>query len=789
MPTLPLFLGLLLFSLHTIPPSTAAENDTLVPGQALTVGEKLISSNGKFALGFFQPSITGNTSKPSTSPGWYLAIWFNKIPLLTSVWVANREKPIADPDLPATHLQISGDGNLAIMSNHATKSIIWSTHIPNNSIKTSNTTTTTIAILLDTGNLVIKDPSSNATLWQSFDDPTHVALPSAKIGWNKITGLNRFGISWRSLTDPGLGAFSVGLETNVTRKVMVSRRAHPSKVYWWWSPDTSGMKFPALKALLRMNPLTRDIVVPDYFDNDEEEYYTYTSPDESSSTFLSLDTSGQTKLNVWSQAEQSWHSIYVQPVDLCRPYATCGPFTVCTGSSQAPCECMERFSLVSPKDYELGDRTGGCSRNTPLDCSGNSSSSASASTDVFHPIASVTLPYGPQSVQGVQPATQSECEQACRSNCSCTAYSFQGSECSVWHGELFNVNKNDGIEIIAEGTLYIRLAARDFLPSLTRGTRRPAPGIVIAASVIGSGLLILMLLLIMISRKRFKWCGASSDVTSQGSVGVVAFRYADLCRATKNFSEKLGEGGFGSVFKGQLSDLTKVAVKRLDSASQGEKQFRVEVGALGLIQHINLVKLIGFCCQGDQKRLLVYEHMCNGSLDAHLFQSKGTVLDWRTRYQIAIGVARGLSYLHQSCRECIIHCDIKPENVLLDESFVPKIADFGLASVLGRDFSRVLTTFRGTMGYLAPEWLSGVAITSKVDVYSFGMVLMEIISGRRNASVVHTSSSYRVAYFPVQAISKLHEGDVQSLVDPELHGDFNLDEVESLQSSMLVHPG
>ncbi|OEL16766.1 G-type lectin S-receptor-like serine/threonine-protein kinase, partial [Dichanthelium oligosanthes] len=192
---------------------------------------------------------------------------------------------------------------------------------------------------------------------------------------------------------------------------------------------------------------------------------------------------------------------------------------------------------------------------------------------------------------------------------------------------------------------------------------------------------------------------------------------------------------------------------------------------------INLVKLIGFFCQGD-KRLLVCEHMCNGSLDSHLFQSKATVLDWSSRYQIAIGVARGLSYLHQRCRECIIHCDVKPENVLLNELFVPKIADFGLASVVGRDFSRVLTTLRGTMGYLAPEWLSGVAITSNVNVYSFGMVLMDIISGRRNAC--ETSSWYRVAYFPVEAINKLHEGDVQSLVDPKLHGDFSLDEVERL---------
>uniref|UniRef100_A0A0E0AXE5 Protein kinase domain-containing protein n=1 Tax=Oryza glumipatula TaxID=40148 RepID=A0A0E0AXE5_9ORYZ len=141
-------------------------------------------------------------------------------------------------------------------------------------------------------------------------------------------------------------------------------------------------------------------------------------------------------------------------------------------------------------------------------------------------------------------------------------------------------------------------------------------------------------------------------------------------------------------------------------------------------------------------RMLVYEHMVNRSLDAHLFRNDGTILNWSTRYQIAVGVAKGLSYLHESCHDCIIHCDIKLENILLDVSFVPKVADFGMAKLLGRDFSRVLTTMRGTVGYLVPEWISGVAITQKVDVYSYGM------------------------------------GDVGSLVDHQLQGDINMEEVE-----------
>jgi len=263
----------------------------------------------------------------------------------------------------------------------------------------------------------------------------------------------------------------------------------------------------------------------------------------------------------------------------------------------------------------------------------------------------------------------------------------------------------------------------------------------------------------------------------QGGIGITAFRYVDMKRATKNFSEKLGVGGFGSVFKGRLSDSVAIAVKCLDGAHQGEKQFRSEVSSIGIIQHVNLVKLIGFCSEGD-RRLLVYEYMPNRSLDAHLFQSHGAVLDWNIRYQIALGVARGLAYLHHSCRDCIIHCDIKPQNILLDASFTPKIADFGMAKFLGRDFSRVVTTMRGTIGYLAPEWISGTDITSKVDVYSYGMVLLEIISGRRNSSKESFTDDEHARYFPVQVMDKLLNGGIGSLVDANVLGDVNLDQVE-----------
>ncbi|XP_051192211.1 G-type lectin S-receptor-like serine/threonine-protein kinase At2g19130 [Lolium perenne] len=770
MPPLYILLGLLLFSsLHTPSCFSAAANDTLTAGQALAVGDKLVSRNGKFVLGFFQPaaSITSksdNTISPNSN--WYLGIWFNKIPVFTTVWVANRDEPITDSKLNLTQLKISTNGNLAIVTHAGTESLIWSTHIAN---RTQTSINANSAVLLNSGNLAlfVESPSSKVPLWQSFDYPADVALSGSKFGRNKVTNLNRQLISKKSLIDPGLGSYSMRLGLGG----MVLQRINPSIVYWSWASGTSTSKLiPILEAILETDPRTKGLFDLTYVDNNVEEYYMYTLPDDTYSVFIQLDISGQIKLNIWSETKQSWQNLHTQPVDPCSPPATCGPFTVCNNKASASCSCMESFSQKSTHDWEFDDRTGGCIRDNPLHCTGKGNTTSS--TDMFHPIAKVQLPISRQSIDVA--TTQSKCEEACLNSCICTAYSYNNSRCSVWHGELFSVNLNDGVGITSEDALYLRLAAKD-LPNL-RNRRKPNNGFVIAASAISLGMIIMLMLLIVIWRNKFKCCGSPS-YDNQGSGGVIAFRYADLVHATKNFSEKLGAGGFGSVYKGVLRDSTTIAVKRLDGARQGEKQFRAEVSSIGLIQHINLVKLIGFCCEGD-KRLLVYENMVNGSLDAHLFESNAAVLNWNTRYQIALGVARGLSYLHQSCHKCIIHCDIKPENILLDASFVPKVADFGLAAFVGRDFSRVLTTFRGTAGYLAPEWLSGVAITPKIDVYSFGLVLLEIISGRRNSRESYSSSNYHMEYFPVLAITKLHEGDVLSLVDPQLHGDINLEQAE-----------
>jgi len=204
---------------------------------------------------------------------------------------------------------------------------------------------------------------------------------------------------------------------------------------------------------------------------------------------------------------------------------------------------------------------------------------------------------------------------------------------------------------------------------------------------------------------------------------LMAFTYRDLQFVTKNFSEKLGGGAFGSVFKGALPDSTLVAVKKLEGVRQGEKQFRAEVSTIGTVQHVNLIKLLGFCSQRT-RRLLVYEHMPRGSLDRHLFETSSShgVLSWETRYQIALGVARGLEYL-------------------------------------------------------APEWIAGTAITTKADVFSYGMMLFEIVSGRRN--VGRPDDGGAVDFFPSTAAGLLvGGGDLMGAVDGRIRGDADVAEME-----------
>ncbi|RVW85337.1 G-type lectin S-receptor-like serine/threonine-protein kinase LECRK3 [Vitis vinifera] len=213
------------------------------------------------------------------------------------------------------------------------------------------------------------------------------------------------------------------------------------------------------------------------------------------------------------------------------------------------------------------------------------------------------------------------------------------------------------------------------------------------------------------------------------------FSYKELIRATSGFKEELGKGSFGAVYKGFLYKSKKlVAVKRLEKiVEEGEREFQAEMRAIGRTHHRNLVRLMGYCAE-NSRRLLVYEYMSNGSL-ANLLFNAGTRPHWNERVRIALDVARGILYLHEECETPIIHCDIKPQNILMDEFWNAKISDFGLAKLLMPDQTRTFTGVRGTRGYLAPEWQRNTPISVKADIYSYGIVLLEIVCCRKNMEV------------------------------------------------------
>ncbi|XP_058745067.1 probable serine/threonine-protein kinase PBL23 [Vicia villosa] len=263
----------------------------------------------------------------------------------------------------------------------------------------------------------------------------------------------------------------------------------------------------------------------------------------------------------------------------------------------------------------------------------------------------------------------------------------------------------------------------------------------------------------------------------KGNITSKIFSYNELCVATKNFhtSNMVGEGGFGRVYKGRIKSIDNkvVAVKKLNKDGfQGSREFLAEVMILSFLHHSNLVNLVGYCSEGEQK-ILVYEYMANGSLEDHLFELPQTKkpLDWYTRMKIAEGAAKGLEYLHAEANPPVIYRDFKASNILLDENFNPKLSDFGLAK-LGPtgDKTHVSTRVMGTYGYCAPEYASTGQLTARSDVYSFGVVFLEMITGRRVLDYSRASEEQNLINWALPLLKNKRK--YASMVDPLLKGNY-----------------
>nr|AAF78020.1 receptor-like kinase [Oryza sativa Japonica Group] len=283
-------------------------------------------------------------------------------------------------------------------------------------------------------------------------------------------------------------------------------------------------------------------------------------------------------------------------------------------------------------------------------------------------------------------------------------------------------------------------------------------------------------------KTRIKIDAVEKFLQMQLMLGPTRYAYTDIIAMTSHFRDKLGQGGYGSVFKGViLPGDVHVAIKMLSNYNCNGEEFISEVSTIGSIHHVNVVRLVGYCAE-EMRSALVYEYMPHGSLDRFIF-SPDKSLSWDKLNEIALGIARGINYLHQGCDMQILHFDIKPHNILLDSNFVPKVADFGLAKLYPRDNSFMpVSAARGTVGYIAPEMISrsfGI-ISSKSDVYSFGMLLLEMAGGRRNSKQNMSSSSQ--SYYPSWVYNQL----VQQKMG-EIANAFNMHELEKKLCVVGLH--
>ncbi|KAK9064110.1 hypothetical protein SSX86_017982 [Deinandra increscens subsp. villosa] len=692
--------------------------DTVYADQPFKDGKTIVSTKNMFEMGFFSPRNSNNR---------YLGIWYKKISICTVVWVANRETPITDK---SGMFRVSSNGNLEILTGE--NIIVWSSESG-----LSNNPLAVVVQLLDTGNLVVwgrdENDSDKNLIWQSFDHPGDTLLPGTKFGKDLITGLEWNMTSWKTPDDPSLGVYSNILDTNGYPQIFGWQdQVLISRLGPWTGRGFSG--FPIDDA----NPIySSEFVV------NEKEIYHKTELKGSVVQRIVLTSDGRTRIFQWIERVQDWIVYGDFKVDNCDLFAVCGPYGMCSINKHPPCTCMQGFEPRNPKEWEASDWTSGCKRRTPLNC-------GSVNGDGFRKTAGVKLPDTRRSWYNVS-MTLGECEIACRMNCSCTAYAnldIRGSGCLLWFDGLMDIRDYD-----ENHNVYIRMAASE----LAAGHSNKRKRVVMDVLWLSSGTLLLCAVAYAY-RKRNK----RLEMKNQGDmeyaldkkntsvptqlIGDIPFiSLYKVVKATNNFnvSNKIGEGGFGPVYKGVLEEGQEVAVKRLSNTSeQGKEEFKNELVSISKLQHRNLVKLLGYCSHGNEM-ILIYEYMANKSLDTIIFdETRSPMLDWPQRIGIIHGMARGILYLHQDSRLQIIHRDLKAGNILLDTNMNPKISDFGLArKFVGHDSIAKTKKVVGTYGYISPEYAIHGRFSTKSDVFSFGVLVLEIVSGKKNREFSHEDHS------------------------------------------------
>ncbi|KAM7469719.1 hypothetical protein LguiA_007902 [Lonicera macranthoides] len=630
-----------------------------------------------FVFGFSK-----NTSNNAVKDGYFLVISRLPRPEVFSdpviLWCANRDNPVREN---AT-LHFTADSGLELKDVDGT--LVWATN-------TSALPVTRLNIS-DGANLILLDSKDNV-IWQSFDYPTDTWLPNQNISSNK--GLT----SSKSSSNFGTGLYSLTVEEEGPSYSLVAYiNSDPPQKYmslrifqYRYFLDYSSIEGFSNNALFEVNRTAHRFL------------------------YIRLEPNGYLNLHRLPYYNESLgitpRNIFNDLIDNCDYPTVCGNYRVC--SENGLCSCpgaggnYSYFTQLQVLKPSLG-----CRPVTPLSCK-------DAHLHTFLELNGVT--YFNFKFHYTK-MDKDSCKKACLDKCTCKATFFSSGNCSL-QSQLYSLKSSANNNSVT----FIKVQKQALKE------KRKLSSVAILVSTLSVGLVIILVVSCYYYKVRINWNSKEEEEGDDQVIGALKrFPFLELKSATRDFQVKLGRGGFGSIYEGDLADGTKVAVKCLDSIGQGRKEFLAEVNTIGSSNHFNLVWLIGYCAE-KSNRLLVYEHVCNGSLDKWIFNPERTqVLGWELRRKIIMGLAKGLEYLHILCNPSIIHFDIKPQNILLDVDFNVKISDFGLAKLIDRDQSQVLTVLKGTPGYMAPELFSGTNISVKADVFSFGIVILEIVFGRKN---------------------------------------------------------
>ncbi|KAI3495255.1 hypothetical protein L1887_37503 [Cichorium endivia] len=668
----------------------------------------------------------------------------------------------------------------------------------------------TVAQLLDNGNFVLRprnDENPENYIWQSFDYPTDTLLPEMKLGWDRKSGINRALRPWKTNNDPATGDYSFKLNTSGFPEVLLFNNERKT----WRTGPWNGRRFSGVPVMKGVS-----IMQFEFKDNSDEINYSFKMLNSSVYSRLVINSSGMNQRYVWLETTKAWSIYWSFPVDFCDHFNTCGPFGVCDANTAPICSCMTGFRPKNKQAWDLRDGTDGCVRSSKLDCG----------SDGFLPMKNMKLPESSKAFVD-RSMNLSECGEICKRNCSCAAYANMnitegGSGCVIWEMDLIDMRQYADSEDGGQD-LYVRVAASDLDQPQTTGDSKNGSndgipvGMIVGFSI-AACVIIFFLILAYLKRKKTQTLKKSIERkgpqernneivlkdgvilpsrrvyhvdTAMDELELPLFDFKTLAMATNNFSDtnKLGQGGFGCVYKATLTEGEVVAVKRLARVcDQGIEELKNEVRLIAKLQHRNLVRVLG-CCIEVEEKLLVYEFMENKSLDMFLFEKENSIkLNWKIRFEIIRGIARGLLYLHQDSRFKIIHRDMKASNILLDKEMNPKISDFGIARIFGSDQTEAETKIVvGTYGYMSPEYAMDGHFSTKSDVFSFGVLILEIISGKRNRGSSNINNKLNLIG---QAWALWNEGNALELLDESLGAKYSKNEVlRCIQVGLLCVQG